>query len=157
MRIAGIYDESMSNGDGWRGVVFVSGCPHNCKGCHNKEAQDYSYGEDYDLDELASRFSDNSILNGVTISGGEPLCPENIGEVMLLIKKIKNLRPDFNIWCYTGYTKEYLRDNSSYYQDILEYIDVLVDGPFVEELCDPALKFKGSSNQRIIYLKEQIF
>lgn len=154
MKLSGVYDESMSNGLGWRGVIFVSGCPHNCLDCHNKEAQNYSYGEDYCIDTLVERFATNSILKGVTISGGEPLCPENIKNVLEFIKKMKKRKPRFNIWCYTGYTLKELKQNSLYYKDILLNIDILVDGPFKKELYDPNLKFRGSSNQRIIDLKD---
>ena len=81
MKMAGFYDESISNGTGWRAVLFVSGCPHNCPGCHNKIAQDYNYGEEFDETKIINRIKENSILNGITISGGEPLCPQNIKEV----------------------------------------------------------------------------
>ena len=155
MRLAGVYDESMSNGDGWRGVVFVSGCPHKCEGCHNLEAQDFSFGEDHDIDGLVERFSSNGILRGITISGGEPLCPENISGVLEFIKKMKVSRPDFDFWCYTGYTIEDLEKGCRYYRDILSLVDVLVDGPYRRELGSPGLRFVGSSNQRIIYLKDR--
>ena len=81
MKIAGFYDESISNGEGWRAVLFVSGCPHHCPGCHNKEAQDFGYGEEFDKQEILDRIKENSILKGITLSGGEPLCKENINEV----------------------------------------------------------------------------
>ena len=108
MKMAGFYDESISNGLGWRAVLFVSGCPHNCPGCHNKIAQDYNYGEDFNQDKIIERIKDNSILSGITISGGEPLCNENISEINKFIDKIKEEKPTFNIWCYTGYTFEEL-------------------------------------------------
>jgi organic radical activating enzyme len=82
MKMAGFYDESISNGLGWRAVLFVSGCPHNCPGCHNKIAQDYNYGEEFDEDKIIARIKENSILNGITISGGEPLCKENIARIL---------------------------------------------------------------------------
>ena len=82
MKIAGFYDESISNGLGWRAVLFVSGCPHHCPGCHNKEAQDFNYGEEFNEEEILKRIKENSILNGITISGGEPLCKENIPGVL---------------------------------------------------------------------------
>ena len=89
MKMAGFYDESISNGLGWRAVLFVSGCPHNCPGCHNKIAQDYNYGEDFNEDKIIERIKENSILNGITISGGEPLCKENIATVNNFIEKVK--------------------------------------------------------------------
>ena len=100
------------------------------------------------------RIQQNSILKGITISGGEPLCKENITEVVDFIKDVKKVKPNFNIWCYTGYTVEELMqrsDNAT--KEALEQIDVLVDGEFKEAQKDPSLKFRGSANQRIIDLK----
>lgn len=154
MKMAGFYDESISNGLGWRAVLFVSGCPHHCPGCHNKEAQDFNYGTEFNKQEIIKRIEENSILKGITISGGEPLCEENVAEVVDFIKDVKKVKPNFNVWCYTGYTIEELmerKDEST--KEALKEIDVLVDGEFKEEQKDPTLKFKGSKNQRIIDLK----
>ena len=154
MKISGFYDESISNGLGWRAVLFVSGCPHHCPGCHNQEAQDFNYGEDFNKQEILDRIKENSILKGITISGGEPLCKENIPEVLDFIKDVKKIRPEFNVWCYSGYTLEQLlARNDDITNKCLDEIDVLVDGQFVQSKKDPTLKFKGSSNQRIIDLK----
>ena len=154
MKISGFYDESISNGLGWRAVLFVSGCPHHCPGCHNKEAQDFNYGKEFDEQEILDRIKENSILKGITISGGEPLCKENIPTVLKFIKDVKQIRPDFNVWCYSGYTLEQLIDrNDETTTECLNEIDVLVDGQFVQAKKEPGLKFKGSSNQRIIDLK----
>lgn len=151
MNMAGFYDESISNGLGWRAVLFVSGCPHNCPGCQNKMAQDYNYGEQFDKQKIIDRICDNSLLKGITISGGEPLCKENVGEVVDFIKDIKKVRPNFNVWCYSGYTIEELKNrNDDITNEALNEIDVLVDGRFVQEKKDPTLKFRGSSNQRIL-------
>ena len=157
MKIAGFYDESISNGLGWRAVLFVSGCPHHCPGCHNKEAQDFNYGEEFNEEEILERIKENSILNGITISGGEPLCKENISEVLKFIKDVKKIRPEFNVWCYSGYTLDQLIDrNDEETNECLNEIDVLVDGRFVEAKKDPTLKFRGSSNQRILDLKPSL-
>lgn len=157
MKIAGFYDESISNGLGWRAVLFVSGCPHHCPGCHNKEAQDFNYGEEFNEEEILKRIKENSILNGITISGGEPLCKENIPGVLKFIKDVKEIRPEFNVWCYSGYTLDQLIDrNDEETNKCLNEIDVLVDGRFVEEKKDPTLKFRGSSNQRILDLKQSL-
>lgn len=157
MKIAGFYDESISNGLGWRAVLFVSGCPHHCPGCHNKEAQDFNYGEEFNEEEILKRIKENSILNGITISGGEPLCKENIPGVLKFIKDVKEIRPEFNVWCYSGYTLDQLIDrNDEETNECLNQIDVLVDGRFVEEKKDPTLKFRGSSNQRILDLKQSL-
>lgn len=157
MKIAGFYDESISNGLGWRAVLFVSGCPHHCPGCHNKEAQDFNYGEEFNEEEILKRIEENSILNGITISGGEPLCKENIPGVLKFIKDVKEIRPEFNVWCYSGYTLDQLIDrNDEETNKCLSEIDVLVDGRFVEAKKDPTLKFRGSSNQRILDLKPSL-
>lgn len=151
MKMAGFYDESMSNGTGWRAVLFVSGCPHRCPGCHNLEAQDYNYGEDFNKEEIIDRICDNPILKGITISGGEPLCKENITEVLSFIKDVKQVRPNFNVWCYSGYTLEQLQKrNDEVTKETLKNIDILVDGRFMQEKKNPTLKFKGSENQRIL-------
>lgn len=157
MKISGFYDESISNGLGWRAVLFVSGCPHHCKGCHNSITWDFNYGEDFNQEEIINKIVNNSILKGVTISGGEPLCKENIKAVLEFIKKIKELKPNFNIWCYSGYTFEELKArNDKITNEILNTIDVLVDGKFILAKKDPKIKFRGSSNQRVIDVKETL-
>ena len=157
MNMAGFYDESISNGTGWRAVLFVSGCPHGCPGCHNKAAQNYNYGEKFNKEEIINRIKDNSILKGITISGGEPLCKENMPEVLDFIKTVRKEKPNFNVWCYTGYTMEELVNrNDETTNNCLKEIDVLVDGEFVESKKDPNLKFRGSSNQRILDVQKCI-
>lgn len=157
MRMAGFYDESMSNGIGWRAVLFVSGCPHNCPGCHNKVAQDFNYGEEFDETAILERIKENSILKGITISGGEPLCPENINDVNKFIERVRKELPELNIWCYSGYTFEELKNRNDKITDItLNNIDVLVDGRFIEERKNPEIKFRGSDNQRIIDLRKSL-
>ncbi|NLC87753.1 MAG: anaerobic ribonucleoside-triphosphate reductase activating protein [Clostridiaceae bacterium] len=155
MKMAGFYDESISNGLGWRAVLFVSGCPHHCPGCHNKIAQDYNYGQDFNEQEIIDRICENSILKGITISGGEPLCKENISEVLKFIKDVKEVRPNFNVWCYSGYTLEQLKErNDKETNETLKHIDVLVDGRFMEQKKNPTLKFRGSENQRILDIQK---
>lgn len=157
MNMAGFYDESISNGLGWRAVLFVSGCPHHCPGCHNLAAQDFNYGQAFNKQEIINRICENSILKGVTISGGEPLCPENIPEVLDFIKDLKKVRPNFNIWCYSGYTLEELESRTDEVtKETLKNIDVLVDGQFKQDLKNPTLKFRGSENQRILDVQKCI-
>ena len=157
MKIAGFYDESISNGLGWRAVLFVSGCPHHCPGCHNKEAQDFNYGEEFNEEEILKRIKENSILNGITISGGEPLCKENVPGVLKFIKDVKEIRPEFNVWCYSGYTLDQLIDrNDEETNKCLNEIDVLVDGKFEEDKKNLSLRFRGSSNQRIIDVQKSL-
>lgn len=154
MKMAGFYDESISNGLGWRAVLFVSGCPHHCPGCHNQVAQDYNYGEEFDEKSIIERIKNNSILKGITISGGEPLCKENIAGVNKFIENIKKEKPDFDVWCYTGYTLEELKSREDEVTNqTLNNIDVLVDGKFIQERKNPEIKFRGSDNQRLLDLK----
>lgn len=151
MNIAKINYNCIENGPGIRHSVFVSGCPFRCKGCHNQEAWDYSYGEEYTL-PLEKAFLDKCdvpYMKGITVLGGEPLCPENYDTVLSLVKAFKNRFPEKTVWVYTGYLYEDLAD-----KEIMDYIDVLVDGPFVLDKRDLRLKFRGSSNQRIIDIKK---
>ena len=155
MKMAGFYDESISNGLGWRAVLFVSGCPHNCPGCHNKIAQDYNYGEELDEQKIIARIKENSILNGITISGGEPLCKENIATVNKFIENVKKERPELDVWCYSGYTFEQLQErNDEVTNETLKKIDVLVDGRFIESRKNPEIKFRGSDNQRLLMVQD---
>lgn len=157
MNVAGFYGESISNGIGWRCVLFVSGCPHHCPACHNLKAQDFNYGVMMNEEILLDKIKENSILNGLTVSGGEPLCPENIKGVLHFIKRVKEIRPEFNYWVYTGYTyEELLSRNDEVVKDLLNNIDVLVDGRFILALKDEELYFKGSSNQRLIDVKKTL-
>lgn len=150
IRIAGFLDNSMVNGEGLRAVVFVSGCNHNCKGCHNAEMQNFCYGEEMDIDDILKRIKKNPIIRGVTFSGGEPFeQAKALSELARLLKEA-----GLNIWCYTGYTYEQLLERKETNQlQLLSHIDVLVDGPFMEEHKDGAAQYTGSSNQRVIKLK----
>ena len=152
LKVGGFLDNSLVNGIGLRSVIFVSGCTHECQGCHNQELQCFTYGEEVTLEKIMDRIKKNlGIIKGVTFSGGDPMeQPENL---VLLSKEIKKLK--LNIWCYTGYTyEEILKDEAKY--ALLKEIDVLVDGPFILKLKDEDLKYKGSRNQRIIDVKKSI-
>lgn len=154
MNIAGFYNESIVNGTGLRAVIFVSGCPHHCKGCHNPQTWDECYGELFDEDKYYKIITDNKLLTGVTLSGGEPLTYHHIKELLPFIKRLK-ANTKLDIWCYTGYTlEELINRNDKYTKEILNLIDVIVDGPFIEQMKDPLLVFRGSSNQRIINLSD---
>ena len=146
-----IKHDDMLNGDGIRVTLFVSGCCHRCKGCHNPETWDKNSGMFFDEKAINEIFEELSkdYISGLTLSGGDPLFPGNRFTVTELCKEIKNRYPNKTIWLYTGYLYEEIKD-----LDILNYIDVLIDGPYVESLRDVSLEWRGSSNQRIIYLKD---
>ena len=149
------YD--IANGPGVRISVFLSGCEHYCKGCFNSEAWDFNYGKpftDETIQEIVNAMKPDYI-KGITILGGEPMHPRNIETLYQIVSSIKNKYPKKTIWVYTGYTLEDLLDmDDIYVSSCLVYIDVLVDGRFMEELKDLTLRFKGSSNQRIIDVQE---
>lgn len=150
MNLAGYYSESTSNGEGWRAVIFVSGCPHKCPGCQNKDAQDANYGQPFTEEKQMEIYNDiqkNRGLSGVTLSGGEPF--ESAKGLIPLVSSIKQLGMD--VWAYTGYTLEELLQSEDYYKKcLLSYVDVLVDGKYIEAKRNIGLFFRGSSNQRII-------
>ena len=139
----------ISNGEGIRVSCFMQGCSFNCKGCFNQETHDFNGGKEFTQDTINEILSlaDKSHIKGLSILGGEPLHPANIENTIILAKEFKEKYPDKNIWVWTGYKIENLNDKQ---KEVLEYIDVLVDGKYVEELNDPTLKFRGSSNQRVI-------
>lgn len=156
LQVAGFLDNSLVNGLGLRSVLFVSGCKHDCEGCHNKEMQSFCYGEKISLKDILSRIENNiPLIRGVTFSGGDPL--EHVSELKILAEEIKNL--GLNIWCYTGYTFEHIKKEiniSSELKELMELIDVLVDGKYEKDKKDSSLKYRGSSNQRIIDVKESL-
>ncbi len=155
MNITNIKYFCTTNGDGFRTAVFVAGCNIHCKGCFNSVAWDFKAGKPLDLTML------NSILNsiepdyieGLSILGGEPLDPQNQQGVFELIEGVRNrFGHTKTIWVWTGYYKDNIPD-TSYKEEILNNTDVLVDGPYIDELSDVKLRFRGSSNQHIIKLK----
>lgn len=149
IRIAGIVNDSIVDGPGFRLTVFVQGCPHRCKGCHNPQTHDFSGGEDITIGEVLEKIKANPLLDGVTFSGGEPFCQaEGLAYLAELIKT-----EGLNVISYTGYTFEYLRQNENKengYGRLLRACDYLIDGPFILAERDLTLKFRGSANQRII-------
>ena len=149
IRIAGVVRESIVDGPGLRFTVFCQGCPHGCKGCHNVATHDFSGGYDCEIEKILAAIDQNPLLDGVTFSGGEPLCqPEEFYNLAVEIKK-RNL----NIMTYTGYTYEELMEmgkDNHWITDLLELTDLLVDGRYVEAERDLTLLFRGSRNQRVI-------
>ena len=160
MNFATIKKYDVANGPGVRVSLFVSGCTHRCKGCFNAEAWDFDYGQLYTAkteEEILSAL-DHSYIAGLSLLGGEPFDPRNQETVCGLLKKVRARFPQKDVWCYTGYTLDKdLKEGGAAYtpftKDMLESIDVIVDGEFVEALKDIKLRFRGSSNQRIIDLK----
>lgn len=148
MRYGKINKTDIANGPGVRVSLFVSGCRNYCKGCFNSETWAFDYGETFSLrtvDEILKAL-DKPYISGLSILGGEPFEPENIIGVFELCRQVKKKYSDKTIWIYTGYVYEDFKD----IPNTMEYIDVLVDGPFIETQKDITLKFKGSKNQRII-------
>lgn len=163
MNYAVIKKFDIANGPGVRVSLFVSGCRHKCKNCFNSEAWDFNYGYPFTEDTLNELLEalDKTYIEGFSLLGGEPFEPENQSTVCEILEKIKQTLPNKTVWCYTGFDfeKQLLGGtvgNKETVLKILENIDVLVDGKFVEELKSPDLLFRGSSNQRIIDVKTSL-
>lgn len=160
MRIAQMRKHDIANGPGIRATIFVSGCTHNCKDCFNEEYQHFSYGEIM-TDELENKifeYCQDEQVEGISILGGEPM--QQGKDLLRLVKKIRSLVPEKNIWVWTGYTLEEILDESNkrhqYNRELLKHIDVLVDGRFEIDLKDVRLKYCGSTNQRVINVVETL-
>ena len=147
MRYHNITHDDMLNGDGLRTVLWVSGCTHHCEECQNPITWDINGGLLFDEAAESEFFQEASkgYISGVTFSGGDPLHPQNRDEITRLAKKFKQKFPEKNIWLYTGFLWEDIKD-----LEVIKYTDVLVDGPYKKELRDTQLHWKGSSNQRVI-------
>ncbi len=159
MKYAALRKFDVANGPGVRVSLFVSGCNHKCKGCFNAVAWDFDYGHEF-TDETIQKvisFMSPEYIKGLSVLGGEPMDPRNQSDVAKLIQKVKEKYPLKSIWVYSGYTFEELISgtvgNIDVVNDIFEHIEVLVDGPFIEEKKNLRLKFRGSENQRVIDIK----
>ncbi|MGL5068635.1 MAG: anaerobic ribonucleoside-triphosphate reductase activating protein [Sarcina sp.] len=151
VRLSGIAYESLVNGPGMRRVFFAQGCRHNCKGCFNPETHDFNGGELMDIKTLIEDVKGNPLLKGITFSGGDPM--EQADKFISMAKEFKEI--GLSIWCYTGYRFEVIKEDKVK-NKFLQYIDVLVDGKFEEDLADENLKYRGSLNQRIIDVKASL-
>jgi len=161
LRILDITAPDINNGTGIRVTLWVSGCTHHCKGCHNQWTWNYYIGKCFigNEKEILDKLSDwlsRDYVEGLTLSGGDPLDQDNDGlcELNQIIEWVRNNFPNKTIWLYTGYTKEEIDESNNYMRkQVVDSIDVLVDGPYIEELRDIAhCPFRGSTNQRLIYL-----
>ena len=159
MNYAAIKRRDIANGPGVRVSLFVSGCTHHCKGCFNQEAQDFCYGAPFtqEVEDAILADLEPSYVSGLTLLGGEPFEPDNQRALLPFLKRVRERLPEKNIWAFSGYvydTKllQESRGRCEVTDEMLSLIDVLVDGPFVEEQKDITLLFRGSANQRLIDL-----
>ena len=153
MNYSALNHHDIANGPGWRVSLFVSGCRRACKGCFNKEAWNFNYGQEFTSETMLEllRMLDDPNVAGLSILGGDPFEPENRQAVDDICWMVKLLKPSKTIWVWTGYSFEDLKDNP-----LMRHIDVLVDGRFEEDLKDLRLKWRGSSNQRVIDVQESL-
>ena len=153
MRYNLIRKMDISNGPGVRVSIFMQGCQFHCKNCFNPETWDFNGGEEFTDDTIKKVLDlcDKSEVKGLSILGGEPMHPVNIEGTTKLAKAFKEKFPEKDIWAWSGFRYEDLKD-----KEVLKYIDVLVDGTYKDELHDPTLKWKGSSNQRVVDIKKSL-
>ncbi|MDO4169444.1 MAG: anaerobic ribonucleoside-triphosphate reductase activating protein [Lachnospiraceae bacterium] len=149
IRVSGIVEESIVDGPGFRYVVFTQGCPHHCKGCHNPQTHPFEGGQWMDVNDIFQAFCENPLLSGITFSGGEPFCqPKPLYELAMKVKKYGK-----TVMTYSGYTLEELEKmDDIWVKKLLLATDILVDGPYIEEQRDLTLQYRGSANQRVLYL-----
>lgn len=155
LRIAGVIKESIVDGPGIRYTIFTQGCPHHCEGCHNPETHSFEGGRLVLIDDIVKEIKQNPLLDGVTLSGGEPF--EQAEALSLLAKIIHDL--GLNVFCYTGYTYEFITNKAltnQPWKELLNEIDVLIDGKFDIDQKSLLLNFRGSKNQKIIDVKKSI-
>lgn len=163
MNYADIKQYDVANGPGVRISLFVSGCTHHCEGCFNQVAWDFNYGSPFTEEtvELILSYLKPEFIAGLTLLGGEPFEPQNQKALLPLIRRVRKAYPEKNIWCYTGYDFEKdllgnMGKTCPETMEILKNIDVLVDGKFILEKKDLGLRFRGSSNQRLIKVAESL-
>lgn len=154
MRYNKIRKMDISNGPGVRVSIFTQGCAFNCKNCFNPETHDFNAGKEFTDETMDTilQLCDNDNIEGLSILGGEPMHPQNIEGTTKLAKAFKEKYPNKNVWAWSGFSfDDYIKD-----KDIVNYVDVIVDGQYVDELKNPTLKYKGSSNQRVINVKKSL-
>lgn len=153
MRYHNITKDDMLNGDGLRVVLWVAGCEHRCHNCQNPVTWDIEGGLEFDEAARQEIFDElnKSYISGITFSGGDPLHTKNRSDIGVLAEKISKQFPDKTIWLYSGYEWQDIRD-----LPFMKYIDILVDGPFIEKMKDTRLPWRGSSNQKVIDVKKSL-
>lgn len=164
MYYGNIKSTDIANGEGVRVTLFVSGCTHHCKNCFNKETWDFCYGKPFtkEVEDELIKLLEPDYIKGLTLLGGEPMEPQNQASLLPFLKRVREVYGNKkNIWCYTGYVldRDLLKESRAkceHTEELLKNIDVLVDGPFIESLKNLSLKFRGSSNQRVINLPETL-
>lgn len=153
MRYAAIENNDYINGEGMCVSFWVQGCPHKCEGCHNPEAWSFEGGQELPNDykgNIIKAISANGVTRNFSVLGGEPLCSENLDLTLSIISAVRAAYPNIKIFLWTGYCLEDIKENPVV-KEILEQINVLIDGPFIQEQRDITLKLRGSKNQRILY------
>lgn len=146
IRIAGIVNDSIVDGPGFRLAIFTQGCPHHCKGCHNPNTHAFDGGKLGETRDIIEKMQENELLDGITLTGGEPFCQP---EACLELARAAH-HAGLNVWSYSGYTFEELQKGQSEWLALLKEVDVLVDGRFILEKRTLECRFRGSSNQRLI-------
>ena len=157
MRFSKIKDNDIANGIGITLSVWTQGCPHHCKGCFNKETWTFNEGNEFtndDLNYIISNIDSFNVKRNLSILGGEPLCPENVEGVINLCREFKKVYPDKLIYLWTGYTIE---EFNKLQKQVLEYVDFIIDGKFEEAKKNLNLHLRGSSNQRVLNVKNNEF
>ena len=165
MHYATIKWTDIANGEGVRISLFVSGCTHRCKNCFNEIAWDFSYGKPFgeEIQEQIIKELNSGYIAGLSLLGGEPLEPQNQAALYPFVKRVRETYPNKTIWCYTGFvldeksgTLKETYKNTDVTKELISLFDVLVDGAYIEELKDVRLKFRGSSNQRVIDVQKTL-
>ena len=163
MNYGEIKNFDIANGEGVRVSLFVSGCTHHCKNCFNPETWSFDFGKPFtaETEELLLRELSPDYINGLSLLGGEPFEPQNQAALLPFLRRVRAAFPDKTVWCYTGYLFDTAllqesRARCAHTDEMLSYIDVLVDGEFVQALYNISLQFRGSSNQRIIDVKKSL-
>lgn len=153
VRIAALMNDSIVDGPGLRYAVYVQGCPHRCKGCHNPQTHPFDGGTEMDTEDIWNEIEENPLLSGITLSGGDPLGqPKPMAEIARKAKE-----SGLSVWCYTGYLfEDLIKDQNNDIMDLLHYTDVLVDGPFLLDERTLELPFRGSKNQRLVDVPRSI-